>query len=180
MVSKIPSRSPMTIIMMGLKTKNEFSNYKNILKMPGVYVHKRISPELSGYTFHSTPLNKKWIKSNYNFYKNDTIVKDLSGFVCTFPASMCHCLSRSRNNLHSSSSIQSWKMQYRIELHISWFFNFLSGNGKNVRFPGREKPGNREKSVLYRPPQENANWLKNVVLTKNCQFLSNFDETWSK
>ena len=33
---------------------------------------------------------------------------------------------------------------------------------------------------IYRPPQENANWLKNVVLTKNCHFLSNFDETWPK
>ena len=28
-----------------------------------------------------------------------------------------------------------------IELHISWFFNFLSGNGKIDQFPGREKPG---------------------------------------
>ena len=88
-VASIISHMGQTIIMMGLKTKNEFSNYKNILKMPGVYVHKPISPELSGYTSHSTPLNKKWIESNYNFYKNDPIVKDISGFVCTFPASMC-------------------------------------------------------------------------------------------
>ena len=28
-----------------------------------------------------------------------------------------------------------------IELHISWFFNFLSGNGKIDQFPGRKKPG---------------------------------------
>ena len=28
-----------------------------------------------------------------------------------------------------------------LELHISWFFNFLSGNGKIDQFPGREKPG---------------------------------------
>ena len=34
--------------------------------------------------------------------------------------------------------------------------------------------------VKYRPPQENANSIKNVPLIKNHQFLSNFDETWSK
>ena len=36
-----------------------------------------------------------------------------------------------------------------IELHISWFFNFLSGIGKNYQFPGREKPGNKEKSEKF-------------------------------
>ena len=30
-------------------------------------------------------------------------------------------------------------------MHISRFFNFPSGNGKFGQFPGREKPGNREK-----------------------------------
>ena len=32
----------------------------------------------------------------------------------------------------------------------------------------------------YRPGQENAYWLKKVLLMKNCQFFSNFYETWSK
>ena len=32
-----------------------------------------------------------------------------------------------------------------LEMHISRFFNFPSGNGKFDQFPGREKPGNREK-----------------------------------
>ena len=39
-----------------------------------------------------------------------------------------------------------------IEMHISRGFNFPSGNGKFGQFPGREKPGNREKCIPYIPP----------------------------
>ena len=76
-------------IMLGLKTPKEFHNYKQIRTMPGVYIHQRMSPILQEYNSHTTPLSKQWIQSNYEFYKNDLTVKDIAGFACMFPASMC-------------------------------------------------------------------------------------------
>ena len=77
------------VIMMGLKTPKDFNNYKQIRTMPGVYIHKRMSPVLRQYNSHTTPLSKEWIQSNYVFYKNDLKVKNITGFACMFPASMC-------------------------------------------------------------------------------------------
>ena len=59
--------------------------------------------------------------------------------------------------------IQTWKVRLGpaknlswLELHISWFFNFLSGNGKNDQFPGREIPGNQENSLLEQECQSSG------------------------
>ena len=69
-----------------------------------------------------------------------------------FLVSLAHfvqLVSRIFCHFHYSFSFHTVVIMYGIELHISWFFNFLSGNWKNHQFPGREKPGKQEKSEKF-------------------------------
>ena len=87
-IAAIMSHIGQNVIMLGLKTSKEFHNYPQIKKMPGVHVHRKISNVLHLYSGHTTSLRKEWVQENYNYYKNDTVVNNIQGFVCTFPAGM--------------------------------------------------------------------------------------------
>ena len=54
-----------------------------------------------------------------------------------------------------------------LELHISWFFNFLSGNRKNYQFPGREKPGKPGKFFIV--TRISKFWVHLVKILKTIQ-----------
>ena len=61
-----------------------------------------------------------------------------------------------------------------LEMHISRFFNFPSGNGKFGQFPGREKPGNREK-LLPKSLEKNLTFFAILLYQKE---KSNFKEMY--
>ena len=75
------------ISMLGLK--GNLKNYPQINDMKGISTYKRMSKTLQVYNDHTTKLSSKFIRENYNFYKDDKAIQSIDAFVCTFPASMC-------------------------------------------------------------------------------------------
>ena len=64
--------------------------YPFVFKLKGITQYSRQSDVLSKkYRTHSTGLNERMIKDNFEFYKNDKMFESIDAFVCSFPSSMC-------------------------------------------------------------------------------------------
>jgi hypothetical protein len=72
----------------GIKATN--SPYPEVFKRKGISVYSKLSPTLTrSLRAHSSKMNEKMVKENFEFFKNHSIIASTDVFLCQFPSSMC-------------------------------------------------------------------------------------------
>ena len=91
--------------------------YPKVFQNQLVKDNPRVSPVLSAYYQHKTQIQPTWPSENFQFYKDDPLVKSVDAFLCGFPPSRCQVwrefnkstifIAAHRYNL-GRCSIQEW------------------------------------------------------------------------
>jgi hypothetical protein len=77
-----------TVIVAG--RKGNLTPYPEVFERRGFEIYiTSLSPVIKEYKSHSTKLTEAMIRSNFEYYKNDSKIKETDAFICSFPASMC-------------------------------------------------------------------------------------------
>ena len=75
------------IVLMGVKGKD--NNYPKVYESTSVQLYDKSSPIVKKYRDHSDKLTPEAILQNAEFYAQDSVMKLIDAFTCTFPAAMC-------------------------------------------------------------------------------------------
>ena len=112
-------------------SKGETGPYPFVFQHENITIYKNIN-RLIGNTYkdHGYDLKQDEINSNYDFFKNDPVMKTVNGFFCQFPASMCQLWMPFNRSIMFTPA---HRYDYMLLLQIDrLFFNIISSSRYNL------------------------------------------------